>query len=413
MTGNLLSFLRLNPYNWRLFLDNLQLIDLFDILLTAVLIYLALWFVKRTRSWPALFGIISLLIIYALAYWLNLSLTYRILQTLLGPFIIILAIIFQDEIKRFFYLVGSFGFKKQIRSFSPLVINELIETVFKLADQKIGALIIIPGQESLTPYLNGGINLNANFSQPLLLSLFDPHSPGHDGAVIFNNDKLEKFAVYLPLSKNDSQLKNFGTRHRAALGLAEKADALILVVSEEKGIVSVAQNGKIKSVANKEELKEILSTFLASLSKEKKSSISFGKVLKDNVLPAVFSIFIAFSIWAVISYPNLGIIQKNFITPFEFSNVNNTLAGDNVKPLEVIATFSGRSQDFKLLNSAELKVVVDLKDFQTPGKYTVNLSKDNLQYPSALTLINLEPNKIQFALISQENLKVNLTTTTK
>jgi len=101
MTGNLLSFLRLNPYNWRLFLDNLQLIDLFDILLTAVLIYLALWFVKRTRSWPALFGIISLLIIYALAYWLNLSLTYRILQTLLGPFIIILAIIFRTKLKIF------------------------------------------------------------------------------------------------------------------------------------------------------------------------------------------------------------------------------------------------------------------------------------------------------------------------
>lgn len=416
MNASLISLFRFNPLALKLLLSNIQLTDIFDILFTAILVYIGFWFLKRTRSLPAILGVFLLLIIYFVSYWLNLSLTYKILQTLLGAFIVILVVIFQDEIKRFFYLVGSVRFKKNEAPLSPQTIDDLIDTLFTMASRHVGALIVIPGRESIKPYITGGINLRAEFSTPLILSLFDPHSPGHDGAVILENNKVDKFSVYLPLSKDNIQLKNYGTRHRAALGLAERTDALVLVVSEEKGTVSVAQDGILKIIQDKDELNNLLRKFLHSLSHEKphRSFVAFFQNIKTNVIFILLSLIVSTFIWIVISYPNLGIIQKNFITQIEFTNVNNSVAVEDVKPLEVIATLSGRSQDFQLLDPSLLKISVDLTEIVEPGKHTITLDKNNLKYPSSLSLVSLEPTQIQFKIVPKtENLFNKETTTTK
>ncbi|NMB92305.1 MAG: diadenylate cyclase [Parcubacteria group bacterium] len=414
MGASLVSLFHFNPATLKLLISNLQLTDIFDILFTAFLIYIVLWFLKRTRSLPAILGVFILLLIYSVSYWLNLSLTYKILQTLIGAFIVILVVIFQDEIKRFFYLIGSVGFKKQMAPLSPQTIDELVETLFMMAERHTGALIVIPGRESIKPYITGGFHADAEFSNPLILSLFDPHSPGHDGAVILENNKVEKFAVYLPLSKENTQLKNYGTRHRAALGLAERTDALVLVVSEEKGIVSLAHDGNLKTIKDKEELINILRQFLHNLFREKTSPsiVAFLRSFKANIIFIILALIISATIWAIISYPNLGIIQKNFIAPIEFTNIKSDMAVEEVKPLEVIATFSGRSQDFKLLDPGQLKVTIDLTEMNKIGKYAVSLNKNNLKYPSSLSLVSLEPAKIQFKISPQANSSLNVGTTT-
>ena len=412
MTANLISFLNFNPISLKIFLTSLQGKDILDIIFTAFLVYLLLWFLRRTKSLPAILGVVVLLLSYALSYWLNLSLTYKILQTLLGAFIVILVIIFQDEIKRFFYLIGSVGTRRNEVPLSLQTVDNLVESLFMMANRRVGALIVIPGKESIWPYVTGGISLEAQFSNPLILSLFDPHSPGHDGAVVLENDKVKKFAVYLPLSKDLVQLKNYGTRHRAGLGLSEKTDALSIMVSEEKGTITVARDGVLQGVENKEALISLLKKFLHSLSQEKRnrSFVAFVKNIQSNFIFALISLVFSAFIWALISYPNLGIIQKNFIAQIEFTNINNNLAVENVKPLEVIATFSGRNQDFKLLDPNLLKVAIDLNNMTSPDKYTINLSQDNLKYPSALTLVNLDPKKVQFTLIKKENLQLQNTT---
>jgi len=412
MTANLISFLNFNPISLRIFLNSLQFKDGLDIIFTAFLIYFLLWFLRRTKSLPAILGMLILIFFYAVSYWLNLSLTYKILQTLFGAFIIILVVIFQDEIKRFFYLVGSVGMRRNEIPLSPQAIEDLVESLFIMANRHIGALVVIPGKESIWPYVTGGISLEARFSNPLILSLFDSHSPGHDGAVVLENDQVKKFAVYLPLSKDLVQLKNYGTRHRAGLGLSEKTDALSIMVSEEKGIITVAQDGVLKVVEDKEALISLLKKFLHSLSQEKHhhSFIAFVKNTQNNLILALISLIFSAFIWALISYPNLGIIQKNFITQIEFTNVANTVAVENVKPLEVIATFSGRNQDFKLLDPSLLKISIDLNSMTIPDKYTITLSQENLKYPSALTLINLDPKKVQFTLVAKENLPLQNTT---
>lgn len=408
---------KLNFFSFKFLLTSLQFKDILDILFTAVLIYLFLWFLRKTKSLPAILGAMFLFVIYLTAYWLNFSLTYRILQTLISTFIFILAIIFQDEIKRFFYFMGSVSIKRNSRILAPNLIDNLIETIFILADRRIGALIIIPGQESLRPYITGGIDLDAQFSTSLVLSLFNTKSPTHDGAIILENDRIKKFGVYLPLSKDLVQLKNYGTRHRAGLGISEKTDALAIIVSEEKGTVSVAQDGLLKKINSKEELATTINKFLNSFSQESQHHLFYQLWLnfKNNVLFWGLAIILSFSTWFILSYPNLGIVQKNFIVPVEFTNVNSNIVVENVKPLEVIATFSGRNQDFKLLDPNLLKITIDLTEITKPDKYTLTLNKDNLKYPSALTLINLDPNKIQFKIVPKtENLlKIETTTTTK
>ncbi|MGC8651077.1 MAG: diadenylate cyclase [Minisyncoccia bacterium] len=413
MTASFISFFKVNPFSLRIFLSSLQFKDVLDIIFTAFLVYLSLWFLRRTKSLPAIIGVVILLLSYAVSYWLNLSLTYKILQTLLGAFIVILVVIFQEEIKRFFYLIGSVGGRRNQVPFSLQTIDSLAESIFIMANRRIGALIVIPGQESIWPYVTGGIEIDARLSNPLILSLFDTHSPGHDGAVVLENDQIKKFAVYLPLSKDLVQLKNYGTRHRAGLGLSERTDALSVMVSEEKGTVTVAQNGVLKPISDKEELISFLKKFLEFLNQNKKpySFLNFIKSIQSNVLLALISLIFTAFVWILISYPNLGIIQKNFIAQIEFTNINNTLAVENIKPLEVIATFSGRSQDFKLLDPNLLKVSIDLNNMTVPDKYTITLNQDNLKYPSALNLVNLDPKKVQFTLVTKENLQLQNTTT--
>lgn len=415
--NTLLAFLKFNPLAFKFVLTSIQIKDLLDILFTAVLVYVLLWFLRKTKSLPAILGVVILLIMYALSYWLNFSLTYKILQTLIGAFIVILVVIFQDEIKRFFYLVGSVSMKWNHSTLTPKLLDSLIDTIFVMANRRLGALIIIPGQESIRPYVTGGIDLNAQFSTPLVLSLFNPKGPVHDGAIILENDRIKKFGVYLPLSKDLIQLKNYGTRHRAGLGMSEKTDALSIIVSEEKGTVSVAQDGILKVTNNKEELALIINKFLRSLHRESRSQTfgQFWRGLRGNLLFAGLSFIFAASVWLIISYPNLGIIQKNFIMPIEFTNIDAKVVVENVKPLEVIATFSGRNQDFKLLDPSLLRITMDLTEMIEPDKYTITLNKSNLKYPSSLSLISLDPTKIQFKIVlkTENLLKMETTTTTR
>jgi len=415
--NTLLAFLRFNPLTFKFVLMSIQIKDVFDILFTAVLVYVLLWFLRKTKSLPAILGVMILLIMYALSYWLNFSLTYKILQTLIGAFIVILVVIFQDEIKRFFYLIGSVGLKRNNIVLAHQTIDNLVDTLFVMADRRIGALVVIPGRESIKPYVTGGINLEAQFSSPLILSLFDPNSSGHDGAIVLENDKVKNFGVYLPLSKDVHQLKNYGTRHCAGLGISEKTDALSIIVSEERGTVSVAQDRILKVTNDKEELTMIINEFLRSIHRESHSK-TFGQFwhgLKGNSLSAVLSFIFAASVWLIISYPNLGIIQKNFIMPIEFTNIDANVVVENVKSLEVIATFSGRNQDFKLLDPSLLKITMDLTEMIEPDKYTITLNKSNLKYPSSLSLISLDPNEVQFTIVlkTENILKMETTTTTK
>ncbi len=221
---------------------NLSTKDIVDIIFTALIIGGFLKLFKRTKTTSIVItGTTGLIILYIIAVWLKLYTMLSVINALLGGVVIIVAIIFQKELRRFLEIIDIANIHRRFAKRKELlthphepVIEILSNVVFSMAKRKIGALIVIPGTQSIEQYVTGGFGLNGNISEPLLLSIFDTSSPGHDGAIVLEEDIIKKFGVVLPLSErdNDPRLKHLGTRHRSALGLSEKTDALFIAVSE-------------------------------------------------------------------------------------------------------------------------------------------------------------------------------------
>src|SRR5688572_229367 len=205
--------------------SNIGIPDIIDILFVAVLLYTATAFLKQTRAAFIIRGIFILAAIYILARYLDLQLTAWIFQGFFAIFLIIIVVIFQEELRQIFERIAVWSLTRDDPSLRSDAADILIGTVADLAKDKIGALIVIEGKDPIARHIMGGIELEGKISEPLLKSIFDPHSPGHDGAVIIKNDQIARFAAHLPLSKDFRQLARVGTRHGAALGLAELSDA--------------------------------------------------------------------------------------------------------------------------------------------------------------------------------------------
>lgn len=220
--------------NWRVTLD---------IFLITLVIFSVYRLFKSMGTQKILYGILVAASFLMIARILNLKGIQWIYQTLSPVIVISLIIIFQPEIRRLLEKTASFYRLQGVRE-QPDAPRLLSEVVFNLAQRKWGALIVIPGKDSIKSWISEGITINAVPSFPLLTSLFDPHSPGHDGAVILDNSRIQSFAVRLPLSTTENLSPEFGTRHHAALGLSEKTDALIIAVSEERGEITLFSDGK-------------------------------------------------------------------------------------------------------------------------------------------------------------------------
>ena len=219
------------------FSQNLNIRNLLDIAIIALMIYtLLIWFKERASRF-VLMGISLLALIYIAARFFQLYLTTIVLQGFFAILLFVLVVIFQEDLRRLFERIAIWG-RIGKKGPDPAARHDIVEiiahTVANLARARIGALIVIQGEEPLDRHIQGGTLLEGIVSQPLLESIFDPHSVGHDGAVIIDDRCVVRFGCHLPLSDNASQLYGVGLRHTAALGLSERSDALCIVVSEER-----------------------------------------------------------------------------------------------------------------------------------------------------------------------------------
>ncbi len=280
---------------------NFQAKDFFDILIIAFLVYVVLKLFIKTRSIPILAGIIILVLLYGLAILFDFSLTESVLRSFFGIFFIILAIIFQRELRRFFGFLGVLGMRREINLPHTDILKIVAETVFHFAKKRTGALVVFPGLESIDRYTEGGFLLNGRISEQIFESIFDKNSAGHDGAVIIENDRLKKFAVHLPLTDNPQVSKKYGTRHRAAIGVTERSDALCIVVSEERGDVSVAKDGILKIVNNPSDIEVRLNNFFLERFPQK-SKGGYKNFLKKNIMHMLISVSFAVIFWIIFNY---------------------------------------------------------------------------------------------------------------
>ena len=237
--------------------------DIVDILVISYLIYKIILFLKETRAEQVLKGIIAILILAKISSALNLYTVNWLLNNILTVGLILIIIVFQPEIRRAFEkigrsnaLIGSLSRNKT--KIDTEKIDELVSAVQSLARQKIGALIVMEDQVGLSDIAETGTAIDADISSELLINIFIPNTPLHDGAVIIKNNRVRAAACFLPLSQNQSISKELGTRHRAAVGMSEKSDALVIVVSEETGTVSTVKDGVISRYIDPDVLRKKL-----------------------------------------------------------------------------------------------------------------------------------------------------------
>ncbi|MDA2928009.1 diadenylate cyclase CdaA [Acidobacteria bacterium AH-259-G07] len=228
-------------------LSHLRPRDIIDILVIAFLIYQALRLVKGTRGWQMTLGIISLILFY---YLLTQFFELRTVEWLFAKFfpffIIALIVIFQSEIRRGLAQIGKGGFfPRFVGKGNQERFDEIVLAVTTLSTQKIGGLIVVEREIGLKNYIESGIKLDAFLTYDLLLTIFSPKSPLHDGAVMVQGDRVVAAACFLPLTLDPYLSKELGTRHRAAIGITEETDAIAIVVSEETGNISAIFGGEI------------------------------------------------------------------------------------------------------------------------------------------------------------------------
>jgi diadenylate cyclase len=245
------------------FFLGISILDLVDIAAVSVILYWILLLIKGTRAIQILFGLIILGGSYILAQGVKLNTLEWILENFLGSIVIVIVVLFQDEIRRALALVGSNPLTGMNPGQQKYIIDELVKSASMLSGRRIGALIAVERSTGLKNYIEKGAPVDSVLSQDLLLSIFMPFSPIHDGAVIISHGKIAAARCLLPLTSNPRLEKILGTRHRAALGLTEETDAVAIIVSEETGRISAACEGKLYSRLEADELRRILVRLLA------------------------------------------------------------------------------------------------------------------------------------------------------
>lgn len=263
-------------------LKSMSFTAIIDILVVAFIFYKGYMLIKETRAEQLLKGIAFIIILIPISSILHLDMLYFILSKTLTIGIISVVIIFQPEIRRVLEHLGRSAFEDkhgfEDREQRNIYVNEIVNAVSNLADSKTGALIAIEQGTGLGEIISSGTILEANITANLLENIFVVNTPLHDGATIIGRDKILAAGCVLPLTNNKEINKKLGTRHRAAIGLSEISDALIIIVSEETGIISLAINGRLTRNYDKERLKTILLKIMEH--REEKNVKTAGKKVK-------------------------------------------------------------------------------------------------------------------------------------
>jgi diadenylate cyclase len=238
--------------------------DAIDIVATSVLIYYLLLLIRGTRAVQIVLGLVTLVIVLGVSNLLHLLVLATVMQYLLLGTAVTLPIVFQPELRRALEQIGRARFFQRAPADDEAVAAQLVATVasaaFRLAREGLGALIVIEGRTGLREYVESGTALDAKLSSDLLMAIFNRQSPLHDGAVVVRDLTIESAASFLPLSENQIVAeRHLGTRHRAAIGLTEQADAVVVVVSEETHTVAVARAGRLSvRIDDEERLRRVI-----------------------------------------------------------------------------------------------------------------------------------------------------------
>lgn len=250
-------------------IQSIRLPDVLDILIVSYLVYRVLILIRGTRAVQMVLGVVAILALYFASTYFELQTLRFLLQTFLGSLLVVLVILFQTEFRRGLARMGMPRFLSAKHAHDD-DLEEIVRAASLLARRKLGALIVLERENGLNDFLEGGFRVDARIQAELLLAIFHTSSPMHDGGVILHKHRIHSTGCLLPLSQNPNIDKSYGTRHRAALGLSEETDAVVVVVSEETQTISLARNGRLTPFKDESQLLATLRVIFNTKGRPKK-----------------------------------------------------------------------------------------------------------------------------------------------
>lgn len=243
----------------------IQVTDILEIIIISFLVYHILLWIKQTRAWALLKGLIVILVFLFIAVLLNMTTILWIAQNVFSIAMIALVVMLQPELRKALEELGRKNFfssllvdKKDVNKLSARTINEIVKACVEMGKVRTGALIVVEKMQSLADYERTGIEVDGLVSSQLLINIFEKNTPLHDGAVIIRENRVTSATCYLPLSDNMALSKELGTRHRAGIGISEVTDSVTVIVSEETGKISVAHEGELETNLDADRLRDCL-----------------------------------------------------------------------------------------------------------------------------------------------------------
>ncbi len=366
--------------------------DIIDILVIATIIYWLYTWLQGTRALRILLAFAALAIFYLLALWLGFFMTTWILQYLWAVILVIMVVVFQAEIRQVLERISPLRFfLGRPEPLDKMVLEEVVRAVFDLARNRVGGLLVFQRSDILDDYVKGGISLDGRISYEVLSSIFQPRSPAHDGAVIIKGGRIVSVGCYLPLSDNPKLPRFYGSRHRAGIGITEKSDALSLIVSEERGEVSLALDGKINLINNPEDLREKLMSFLL----REKARELWSSMITTNLAPKIGAVILSLGLWGFIAGQQRT--EMLFTIPLEYRNLppNVEISGELVNRIEV--GLRGPRGVITHISADKIRAHVDLSH-STRGLNYIRLSTENISIPLGTEVTKINPETIRLRL---------------
>ena len=349
-------------------------------------------------------AILALPFFYIIAQWIDLPLSVWSLQNLWAVILLVLVVIFQQEIREVLGSVSlpTFFFGRSERLTSK-ILDKITEAAFQMANKRMGGIIVLQRRDDLDEFIHGETLIDSEVDEDILVSIFNPQSPLHDGAVIIQGDRIRYATALLPVSQSPSLPKEWGTRHRAGLGITEVSDAECIIISEERKEVLFAHKGNVERKEGKEELKKsmtTLSSFQEGKSREKRW---LQRLFNDLPIKASF-LFLVCLLWIFVIGIRQGMISFNI--PIEYYSIPQNLEISGQPPKEIKVRLKGSQRLLSSLNPDHIRVQVNLSGAH-PGANQLTLSEMNINVPSGITVTHLYPQniKIQLSQIPPPNKK--------
>lgn len=384
-----MSFLDIIPsLTWR---------DLIDVLFLSLVAYqLFVWF-KGTKAFRVLIGLVVLAGIYSLARFWGLFMTTWVFQVLWQVLVILLLILFQAEIRQVLEKVSLLRYLRARRYFSKAaIVEEISRVAFDLARDNTGAILVMTREDDPAEFISGGQPVMALPTAAIIKSIFNPQSPAHDGAVVVSGERVTEMGAFLPLTKREDLPAEYGTRHRAAVGLCERTDSICLVISEERGKVSTVVRGEVRAWDSSEGLASQLKDWLGVTESPGPTLKSFVKaVFIENWGAKIGALLLVTLAWLLMA--GAQEMKTTMKVPVDFINVEGGLVVMDDTSRWVSLDVSGRRRQIVNLGPGVVKVRVDLAGLPA-GSHLVRLWAKDVTMPLGLTIGGAWPQNIRVTL---------------